>query len=451
MTERDKTTECVDKFLKIILKYSGLTVSSSHRDFLLNYIQERKKALSLSDEDYCKKLEEDINERNLVIDEAAINETYFFREESQFDFLKNRYFPDHKDVVIWSAACSTGEEAISLYALAKSCNVNATVYASDIDEKALSLFKNRYYPPHSFRNEGSPYISLLEPLGTYYPKSFTMSQETLDNLSISRFNLATDENFPMSLETVDLLFLRNVFIYFTKESRKAVLIKMAKAMKPGALLFLSINEIASIECENDMPFIKENCGPVYYLRKVSLNEKQKIHESKGMKIDKALSRTPPSRSVPRLTLCKGNDSTCSSTEKQTIPEFYKMLKKAISSNGTDYARELLSSHSFRPTEMEHELYMKGLIFEAEGNDTSALDSYLRASILNPRFWPASYKLGVLYKKSGNTKNMKKAFISCSNALKTYIQNQEICYNDIVESFSPDYFLELCESQLEGGR
>ncbi|MBP5357985.1 MAG: tetratricopeptide repeat protein [Treponema sp.] len=451
MAERNNSKECEDKFLEMILKYSGLTVSSSHRDFMLNFIQERKKKLSMSDEDYCRKLEEDIEERNLIIDEAAINETYFFREESQFDFLKNKYFPNHKDVVIWSAACSTGEEAVSLYALAKACNVDAKVFASDIDKKALSLFKNGYYPPHSFRNEGSPYIHLLEPLGTYYPKSFTMAKETLDRLSISCFNLATDENFPMPFESVDLLFLRNVFIYFTKETRKAVLIKMAKAMKPGALLFLSINEIASIECDDDMPFIKENCDSVYYLRKASPEEKQRCHELKQNRLEQNSLHKPLSKKVPRFNTVKCNDATVSTKKQCSISEFYKNLKTAINSRQIDYAREMLSSHTFKPTEMEHELYMKGLIFEAEGNDKEALDCYQRASILNPKFWPALYNLGVLYKKTGNAKNMKKAFSSCSNALKCYIQNQEICYNDIVDSFSPDYFLELCESQIEGGR
>ncbi len=463
MSEKDKIEEeDGTRFLEIILRYSGLTVSASHRDFLLNFIKTRKKELSLSDDEYCKKLEEDIFERTLVIDEAAINETYFFREECQFDFLRDTYFPKHKDAVIWSAACSTGEEAISLYALAKACNVNARVYASDIDEKALSQIKTRCYTPHSFRNEGSPYLNLLEPLGTYYPKSFTMSKETLANLSISRFNLATDETFPMPLETVDLLFLRNVFIYFTKETRKAVLIKMAKAMKVNALLFLSINEIASIECDADMPFVKENCGSVYYLRKVSLEEKlnppkRKLCreiplQKKDYDIDLSACQKNAhdikARHIPDSTLSRSH----AESEKQcTILELYHELKKAITLNQTEHARELISSHKFKPLEMEHELYMKGLVCEAEGDIHKALDCFQRAEILNPKFWPASYSMGMLYKNIEDSKNMKKAFISCSNALKTYIQNHEICYNDIVDSFSPDYFLELCELQLEGGR
>ncbi|MBO4321063.1 MAG: hypothetical protein J5857_11420 [Treponema sp.] len=452
MAEEITKEEYQERFLNIIQKYSGLTVSSSHRNFMLNFISKRKDELDVNDEEYCRKLEDDILERNLVIDEAAINETYFFREECQFDFLRDSFFPKHKDAVIWSAACSTGEEAISLYALAKACNVNAKVYASDIDEKALSIFKNCKYAPHSFRNEGSPYLNLLEQLGTYYPKSFTMSQETLSNISISRFNLASDEVFPMEDESVDLLFLRNVFIYFTSDTRKAVLMKMARAMKMHSLLFLSINEIASVECDIDLPFIKENTGPVFYLKKVSHEEKLNAARVREHIItlkkpsNHVLNSAPKSRTVIEIPRSREK-----SQPQCSIPELYKELKASVNSRDIEHAKELLSSYKFKPVEMEHELYIKGLIYEAEGKSKEALDSYQRASILNPKFWPATYSLAILYKKQGNTKNMKKAFLSCTNALKTYIQNHEICYNDIVDSFSPDYFLELCESQLEGER
>ncbi|MBP5752757.1 MAG: hypothetical protein J6W60_07870, partial [Treponema sp.] len=162
MSEEKNTEQNECKFLQLIQQYSGLTLSASHRDFIMNFISERKRKLSLSDDEYCRKLVEDVLERKLVIDEAAINETYFFREESQFDFLREGYFPEHRNVVIWSAACSSGEEAVSLYALAKACNVDAKVYATDIDEKALSQIHSRSYSANSFRNEGSPYLKLLE-------------------------------------------------------------------------------------------------------------------------------------------------------------------------------------------------------------------------------------------------------------------------------------------------
>ena len=447
--EKNKTEKDEDTFLKIILKYSGLTLSASHRDFIFNFIQSRKKELSLTDEEYCRKLEEDIGERSLIIDEAAINETYFFREESQFDYLRDVYFPQHKDVVIWSVACSTGEEPISLYALAKSCNVNASVYASDIDQKALEKIKDRSYTSNSFRNEGSPYLNLLGDLGTYSHKSFTMSKDTLSRLNISKFNLATDDIFPMPAESVDLLFLRNVFIYFTSETRKAVLIKMAKAMKMHALLFLSVNEIASIECDSDMPFVKENCGSVYYLRKVNIKEKEKHTAkltSRPVKPEKRETKKDAGLIQRTYTPFLQSSDDEALGDQCTISELYRTLKDALCSKEKDEAEKIISSHKFKAVEKEHEFYMKGIVYEARGNTSQALDSFQRACILNPKFWPASYSLAMLYKKNGDEKNMKKTFISCSKALESYIKNKEICYNEIVDSFSPDYFLELCELQ-----
>ena len=211
----------LDSVLNIIEDSSGLKISDAHLDFINHYVESRCKALSISMGEYCSLLLSNRGEKENLINEAAINETYFFRETQQFDFIKENYLSSLKDqtVILWSAACSTGEEAISLYALAESCNVHPIVYASDIDTSALESFKNGYYAPHSFRDDGKKYHKLLASYGELFNNTFHLDIQRLPNLILKEYNLNDNTNILLQQNSVDIIFIRNVFIYFSLNLR----------------------------------------------------------------------------------------------------------------------------------------------------------------------------------------------------------------------------------------
>ena len=103
------------------------------------------------------------NEMRNLINSITIGETYFFREEKQFDFLDSQVFPKLKPKsLIWSAACATGEEAISLAVLNCKHGSNAKIIASDINTDSIARFERGVYRPHSFRHDGLKFKKELD-------------------------------------------------------------------------------------------------------------------------------------------------------------------------------------------------------------------------------------------------------------------------------------------------
>ena len=103
--------------------------------------------------------------------------------------------------------------------------------------------------------------------------------------------------------------------------------------------------------------------------------------------------------------------------------------------------------------MEYRWYLEGLMALAQADRSAAHEKFSRAATLNGKFWPALFQEGLAYRDDGDGRNAQKAFLSCARALDSYIQRQESCYNFLMEQFSPDYFLELCNSYIrqEEGR
>ena len=255
---------------RIIKDYSGLNLSLEHEFFLENYINNRLKELNLSIFEFNNVIKTDSQELTKLINEACINETYFFREQLQFDFLAKYFFPEFKGKtpIIWSAACSTGEESLSLLAMSKKFDVQSLIIASDLDKTAIEKFNQGIYTKKSFRNDGTKYHNLIQNICDVEGENFIIKKEELNQIRKINYNLAKNAVMPVTENSVDLIFLRNVFIYFDEDLKQKVLQKMYKALKPGGLLFFSINEIPTIEEKDLHGFIKENEDSVYYLKKI---------------------------------------------------------------------------------------------------------------------------------------------------------------------------------------
>ena len=261
--------ELIELIQSKILDYSGINIAVSQHQTLVTHIEKKAAAKGMLTLDYCHSLNPHTPEFDEIINLITVNETYFFREELQFDFLKKEVFSKYmgKNLTIWTCCCSTGEEPISLLALALSMNVNLTIYASDIDDNALAAIKRGRYSSFSLRSDGQKYHKLLEPFSTRTETEIIFNRDFLYRIQTFKFNLIQDglDKLPF-FENVDILFMRNVFIYFDKETRILVTKKVTERLKNDGRLFFSMNEIGSID-NTVIPdnFYKTNTGDVYIL------------------------------------------------------------------------------------------------------------------------------------------------------------------------------------------
>ena len=180
-----------------------------------------------------------------VIEAMVTTETSFFRDHNPFESLRRHVLPDlvtrrrvDRGLTIWSAACSTGQEPYSMAIMLREnfpelMSWNVTILASDLSREALARAQEGRYNQTEI-NRGMPATLLVK----YFEQHGTTWQLKADIRNMVRFqeiNLARSWPF---MPRVDLLLLRNVMIYFDVETKKSILSRAARLLKPDGYLVL---------------------------------------------------------------------------------------------------------------------------------------------------------------------------------------------------------------------
>lgn len=449
-----------------ILNYAGISIAASQVNNLQIHIEKKAAARNITPLSFCQELKPYSADFDEIINLVTVNETYFFREEAQFDFLKKEVFPKYmgRKLTIWTCCCSTGEEAISLLALALSMNVNLTIYASDIDDNALSVLKKGVYSVFSLRSDGQKYHPLLEPYSTRNEREIIFRKDFLERIHTFRFNLISDflSKLPF-YEDIDILFMRNVFIYFDKATRSFVTRKLTGRLKPEGLLFFSMNEVGSID-EHIIPknICKTNSGPVYYF--VKENPAKKSIETaaaanKVLTAGESRRRTEAYRQeVKKIKIQKFSEhnekvrkakaalDAVEKTENKPVVAFYESICQEINKGDFDKARAISRSHSAYVFEdKKFSYFMQGYVEYHAENKLEAEHFFAVTEGISPDFWPALFYRGMVLRDLGRTALARSCFSKCKKLISDY--GSELPYAFTLDEFSPAYISSVCESFL----
>ncbi|MDX8130213.1 protein-glutamate O-methyltransferase CheR [Methylomonas sp. EFPC1] len=186
--------------------------------------------------------------KSAVIDAMTTNETFWFRDERQFVELKDKVLPGllnskNGNVRVWSAACSSGQEpySIGICALeairASSKSRSVQIIGTDISEAILEEAKRAVYSEAAL-SRGLDSAAKAR----YFHKNYDgylLSPEVSQLVRFQQFNLL--KSFT-ALGRFDLIFCRNVLIYFSDQVKRDILSRMADSLEPGGYLFLSSTE-----------------------------------------------------------------------------------------------------------------------------------------------------------------------------------------------------------------
>jgi chemotaxis protein methyltransferase CheR len=190
-----------------------------------------------------------------LINKLTTNHTYFMREQQHFVFLKNTVLPYHlqhnktHDIRTWSAGCSSGEEAFTIAMTMKDFfgldhkNWDTTILATDISTKVLSIAQTKAYDEDSLKDIPENWKKRYfrkRPDGLY-----DLSDEIRKEVVFRIFNLM--EPFHHK-KPFDIIFCRNVMIYFDQPTKTALINKFYDALAPGGYLMIGHSE--SIQREN---------------------------------------------------------------------------------------------------------------------------------------------------------------------------------------------------------
>ena len=186
--------------------------------------------------------------KTAVVDAMTTNETFWFRDDLQFLELKEKIFPEifkqkTGTIKVWSAACSSGQEPYSISMCAEDAsqqvgsNRNVQIIGTDISESILKEAKTAVYSELALSRGLDAQIKnrfFQKTHGGYKP-----NPEIIRKVRFQQFNLLK----PFSvLGRFDVIFCRNVLIYFSDEVKRDILIRMENSLEPGGYIFLSSTE-----------------------------------------------------------------------------------------------------------------------------------------------------------------------------------------------------------------
>ncbi|AHH06108.1 Chemotaxis protein methyltransferase [Borrelia crocidurae DOU] len=244
------------RLTKIIYNNFGINLSEKKKLLIESRLSSTIKAKNLNNfTEYINYLENQKNQISLIelIDKISTNHTYFFREPNHFEFLANNLLPkmveritqtQEKEIRIWSAGCSSGEEAYTIamilneYINNNKIQCKAKILATDISISVLKEAKEGIYPED--RVKTLPKHLKIKYLNKLENDKFEVKDELQEMTVFKKLNLMNDV-FPFN-KKFDLIFCRNVMIYFDEQTRNKLANKFTQYLKDDSYLLIGHSE-----------------------------------------------------------------------------------------------------------------------------------------------------------------------------------------------------------------
>jgi chemotaxis protein methyltransferase CheR len=238
----------------LVGEHTGISMTETKRELIYSRISRRLRKLGLqSFDDYCALLKRDGEEEiSHFVNAVTTNLTAFFREPHHFDYLRNTALPElvkrnsqSRRIRIWSAGCSTGEEPYSIAMVVREAvpqidQWDIKILATDIDSNVLA-----HAGDGTYREDRTQGIS-QERLRRWFKRGagenaglVKVAPELRSLITFSRLNLM--ETWPVR-GPFDIIFCRNVVIYFDKPTQKVLFDRFADVLSPDGHLFIGHSE-----------------------------------------------------------------------------------------------------------------------------------------------------------------------------------------------------------------
>ncbi|MCL2381295.1 MAG: protein-glutamate O-methyltransferase CheR [Treponema sp.] len=257
-----------EQYRSLIYNECGIHFTSTNRSILESRLRERLREKNIdSVKTYFAAISSDQGELKSFLDSITTNLTRFFRNQPQFDALQNHVITELQNIKkadgnttikVWSAGCSTGEEPYSIAMLM--CEVlpphwKCEIIASDLSLKCLMTAREGFYADN--RLDGIPDNYLKK----YFEKvegGYKILPKLAANIRFDYHNLKNDSG----LRNVDVVFCRNVIIYFDEVTQAAVINRFWDAMAPKSFLFIGHSE-SLFGMDTKFEFVKTEWATLY--------------------------------------------------------------------------------------------------------------------------------------------------------------------------------------------
>lgn len=232
----------------VVRRKTGIVIRDGKMAMVRGRLARRARVLKLENlSQYCELLRTNDDEFQGLVNAITTNHTFFFRERHHFDYLQSHIMPeivrsDSRRIRVWSAACSSGEEAYCISAIAEQFHgglfgKDFKILATDIDTDMLAKARDGKYSSDDLNGAPDDLTALLNPV--YDGNMVLMPQKLRDRITFRALNLL--DPWPFS-GLFDVIFCRNVMIYFDVQTKERLIERFVSQLHPGGYLCIGHSE-----------------------------------------------------------------------------------------------------------------------------------------------------------------------------------------------------------------
>jgi len=354
-----------------------------------------------------------------LIEEVVVPETWFFRNKGTFEafrkHVKQELLPKcnkRKPLRLLSVPCATGEEPYSLAIALIEENIDPLVFridALDVSKKAIVLAKDAHYGKNSFRDIDP---ELREKYFTSTERGWLLNEAIRKLVNFEQGNILQDTLSPHPA-FYDVVFCRNLLIYFDRSTQQLALEKIYRSLKKGAILFVGHAECAQVSdryyqrttypksfsfIKRDKPLEKEL--PTILTAGVGSADTKNAPRKAPVKTSKRLKKSVNRRAAADSATGTGTGQSDPHTKPAVIDSLRPVEKLADQGRYQD-AENLCSAYLLIHPDSAHGHYLLGLIKNAQGDQKTAESLLKKAIYLDPNHEQALILSALLAEQKGD--------------------------------------------------
>lgn len=464
----DLTEGDFERFRKLIDQASGIFFDRSKWELLRLGLSDRAEATDTASlSDYYEKITTEADgeeELRHLLDHLSVQETQFFRNLPQFDALQKYVIPEiarrkqngHRSLRLWSAGCSTGQESYSLAMSALDIlpdpeSWNIQILGTDLNQQALAIAEKGWYPEKKLtgidRSHREKYFRPLD-------GGFVVTEPVRRMVHFVRHNMVNDQ-LPMSIfGTCDVVFCRNVIIYFTHDTAKYVIEHFFDIMNPGGYLFLGHSETLwkmsakySLVEMGDAFIYKKSLPrsiegrrfiPDRRMREVPLPTD--VYDDRRVKVSR--------RDVTGVEeLIHRQEAQVPSKEADTESEEPNIQKgrSFLELGEYDKASECLAEAVKQDGTNAELFFLQGLALEKANRPDEATESYRKAIYCDENYSIAYFHMASVLEHGGS---LKAAVREYRNAARSLRKDPVERWDNYLDAYDMESVINLCEWKIE---
>jgi len=416
------TDEEFGQLRTLLARLAGLVFDEARRDSVAFCIAERMRVTGAPNVASYLPLLSSAPERQALLDEVTIQETHFFRNPPQIRALRKHVFPElvrHAEangrrLRIWSAGCSTGEEPYTIAMILRELlpsteGWDVQVIATDVSERALKAARTGTYGAravHMASPEDLARFFTAGPRGTHQVRP-----EVRELVEFRHHNLVTEPVPFGSGEKADLVLCRNVTIYFSRDTTRALMKRLHTCLRDGGYLFLGHSETLW-QVSEDFRLVPLGSGSdaAFVYRRLD-QPADGAPERRAILPDRRTADAgPPPPKAERRVVPRRTAEVTSQTVSPTV------IRSALAEGRYDDAVRLAGLLIDAEPLAASGFYLRGLAQVSAGRDSDALVDLRKAVYLDPAAGLAHFLLAGTLSRAGDGAAAAREYAAAADTL-----------------------------------